>query len=121
MNRRSSQLTAVKEAEEKIVIANLKSVAVAEKMFVLYKNLLSENAQTKWDTIVDSQIGANPWTDLGGKVHDQSQVPLVQSFKDCVTFHLLTVFPQDTAEKERYYVNVHLKITRRFLIRHFVS
>ena len=78
-------------------------------MFILYKNLLSKNAQTKWATIVASQIGVNPWADLGGKVHNQSRIPLVQSFEDCTSFHLLTVFPQDAAEQERYYVNVHLK------------
>jgi len=66
------ELIAVKYAEKKMIMANLKCVAVAGKMFVLYKNLLSENSQTKWATIVDSQIKANPWTDLGGKVHDQS-------------------------------------------------
>ena len=38
------ELEAVRDAAKKIVIANLRSVAVAGKMFVLYKNLLSENA-----------------------------------------------------------------------------
>ena len=45
----------------------------------------------------------------------------MQSFEDCITFHLLTVFPQDAAEKERYYVNAHLKKPGRVKIRHFVS
>ena len=56
-----------------------------------------------------SQIDASPLTDLMGKVHAVPQNPLLQSFEDCVTFYLLTVFPQDVAEQERYYVNVHLK------------
>ena len=70
---------------------------------------------------MSSQIGANPWTDLGGQVHNQSQIPLVQSFEDCETFHLLAIFPQNAAEQERYYVNVHLKKPERVLICHFVS
>ena len=78
-------------------------------MFVLYENLLSENARIKWSTIVASQIGANPWTDLKGTVHTVAQSPSAQSFEDCVTLHLLTVFPQDSAEQKRYYVNLHLK------------
>ncbi len=68
-----------------------------------------------------SQIGENHWTDLKGTVHTVSQSPLVQSFEDCVTFHLLTVFPQDAAEQERYYVNVHLKKTMQVLICHFIA
>ena len=90
-------------------------------MFVLYKNLLSKNARLKWTNIVASQIGANPRTDLKETVHAEPQSPLVQSFEDCVTFHLLTVFPQDSAEQERYYVNVHLKKPARALICHFVG
>ena len=38
-----------------------------------------------------------------------------------MTFHLLTVFPQDAAEQERYYVNVHLKKPARVLFYHFVG
>ena len=68
-----------------------------------------------------SQISANPWTDLKGTVHAEPQSPSVQSFEDCVTFHLMTIFPQDEAEQERYYVNVHLKKPARVLFRHFVG
>ena len=105
----SPELVAFQEAESKINDKNLACVEVAGKMFVLYKNLLSKNARYKWSKIVASQIGANPWTDLKGTVHTVSRIPLVQSFEDCVTFHLLMVFPQDSAEQERYYVNMHLK------------
>ena len=38
-----------------------------------------------------------------------------------MTLHLMTVFPQDAAEQERYYVNVHLKKNGQVLIRHFVG
>ena len=68
-----------------------------------------------------SQIVANPWTDLKGTVHAETRIPLVQSFEDCVAFHLLTVFPQDAAEQERYYVKVHLKKPARVLFLHFVG
>ena len=108
------ELAALREAERKVNDKNLACAEVAGKMFVLYENLLSENAWHKWSKIVDSQIGANPWTDLKGTVHTVSQSPSVQSFEDCVTFHLLTVFPQDAAEQERYYVNMHLKKTCKF-------
>jgi hypothetical protein len=90
-------------------------------MFVLYKNLLSKNARHKWTTIVESQVNADTWTDLQGTVHTVARSPLYQSFKDCVKFHLLTVFPLDAAEHERYYLNVHLKNPARVLIRHFVA
>ena len=110
-----------KAAEKLTVDKNLACAEVAGKMFVLYKNLLSKNARSKWTTIVASQIGASPWTDLKGTVHSEPRSPSVQSFEDCVAFHLLTVFPQDAAEQESYYVNVHLKKPAPVLICHFVG
>ena len=80
-----------------------------EDVRLIQKKLLSKNARHKWTTIVESQVEADTWTDLKGIVHTIARSPLYQSFNDCVTFHLLTVFPLDIAEQERYYVNVHLK------------
>ena len=112
---------AFKAADKIVVDKNLECIEVAGKMFVLYKNLLSKSAQSKWNNILASQIDANLWTDLKGTVHAVSQSLSVQSFEDCVTFHLLTVFPQDAAEQERYYMNVHLKKPARVLFRHFLE
>ena len=95
----SPEREAVRDSVKKIIENIIICVGVAGKMFVLYKNLLSENSRSKWSTIVANQIRANPWIDLGGMVHTLSQIPSVQSFEDCVTFHFLTVFPQDAAEQ----------------------
>ncbi len=43
-----------------------------------------------------------------------------KSFKDCVMFHLLTVFPNNAAEQERYYITNVLKKPQRVSIRQFV-
>jgi hypothetical protein len=115
------ELEAYEEAEAKVRDRNLALIEVARKMFVLYENLLSENARHKWTTIVESQVEAINWTDLKGSVHADSRPPSYESFEDCVKFHLLSVFPRDAAEQERYYINVHLKKPTRVLIRHFVD
>jgi hypothetical protein len=117
----SPELEAFREAEAKVRDKDLNCDEVAGKMFVLYKNLLSKNTQHKWTTIVDFRVDADMWTDLKGIVHDLAHRPLYQSFKDCVKFHLLSVFPLDAAEQERYYINVHLKKPTRVLIFHFVA
>ena len=105
----SPELEAFQEARDKVRDKNLACTEVAGQMFVLYKNLLSKNARHKWTTIVDPQVNADMWTDLQGTVHMVARSPLYQSFEDCVKFHLLTVFHLDSAEQERYYINVHLK------------
>ena len=91
-------------------------------IFGLYENLLDETALLKWNKIVEKQIGVTPWTDLNGKSHDdKARQKTVKSFKDCVKFHLLQIFPDDAAEKQKYYVNNHLKKPAKVTIRHFAD
>jgi hypothetical protein len=96
------ELEAYEEAKAKVRDKNLACAEVARKMFVLHENLLSKNSRHKWTTIVDHQVDAPKWMDLKGIVHAVSRIPSYQSFEDCVKFHLLSVFPLDSAEQERY-------------------
>jgi len=57
------ELAACGIAEAKVLEKNLAMTEVARKMFVLYKNLLSENSRHKWTTIVESQVDAQMWKD----------------------------------------------------------
>ncbi len=43
-----------------------------------------------------------------------------QSFHDCVMFHLLTTFPINAAEQEKYYITNVLKKLQRINVRQFV-
>jgi hypothetical protein len=43
-----------------------------------------------------------------------------KSFDNCVVFHLLTVFPINTAEQEKYYITNVLKEPQRVNVRQFV-
>ncbi len=44
-----------------------------------------------------------------------------ESFNDCIKFHLLTVFPNNAAEQEKYYLSNVLKKPQRVGIRQFVQ
>ena len=91
-------------------------------IFALYENLLDETALLKWNKIVEKQIGVTPWTDLNGISHnDKARQKTVKSFKDCVKFHLLQVFPNDAAEKQKYYINNHLRKPAKVTIRNFAE
>jgi hypothetical protein len=46
---------------------------------------------------------------------------LRKSFEDCVTFHLLTMFPNNAAEQERYHITNVLKKPQRVSICQFVQ
>ncbi len=62
-----------------------------------------------WDKIVSSQVGAASWTNLKGKEHKKEHDKSMESFQDCITFHLLDMFPGDAAKQQRYYINNVLK------------
>ena len=61
------------------------------------------------------------WTDLFGVEHNEKQKRSWQSFMDCVTFHLLSVFQSDAAETQQFYISNGLKKPNRVPIRQFVQ
>ena len=71
-------------------------------MFQLYANLLSVDARYVWNKIVQEQMQSNPYTDLQVVSKKGPRGFLRKSFDDCLMFHLLTVFPSNVAEQERY-------------------
>ncbi len=113
--------------------AELKQAALAAKeattlrdkaaadMFQLYANLLSVNVKYAWNKIVQDQTEADPYQDLQGLNRKGPRGMSRKSFGDCVMFHLLSVFPNNAAEQERYYITNVLKKPQRVSIRQFVQ
>ncbi len=68
-----------------------------------------EEARQPWNKILAERIDCSPWKDLRGNVHNTPRSKTWGSFMKCVTFHLLTVFCNDAAEAQRYYISNGLK------------
>jgi hypothetical protein len=45
----------------------------------------------------------DPWVGVNSELHKGLCMQSWLSFKDCIKLHKLTVFPADTAEKQRFY------------------
>ncbi len=43
----------------------------------------------------------------------------MESFQDCITFHLLDIFPSNAAKQERFYISNVLKKPQRVPVRYF--
>jgi hypothetical protein len=99
---------------------DLRDKAAAD-MFQLYANLLSVDARYAWNKIVQEQTEANPYQDLQRLNRKGPRGMSRKSFEDCVMFHLLTKFPNNAAEQERYYITNVLKKPQRVSIRQFVQ
>ncbi len=84
-------------------------------------NLLSVNAKYAWNKIVHKQTASDPYRALQGCSKKGPRVLLCKSFNDCVMFHLLTMFSNNTAEQEQYYIMNMLKNPQRVSICQFVQ
>jgi hypothetical protein len=90
-------------------------------MFQFYANLLSADAKYAWNKIVKEQTEADPFKDFQGMSRKGPRGLLRKSFNDCVMFHLLTVYPNNAAEQEKYYLSNVLKKPQRVGVHQFVQ
>ncbi len=125
-NKSSVALRAETQADLKIALeaiaeATTQHDKAAADMFQLYANLLSVNARYAWNKIVHKQTEADPYMDLQGLIKKGPWGMSHKSSEDCVMFHLLTVFPNNAAEQERYYIMNVLKKSQRISICQFVQ
>jgi hypothetical protein len=110
----------LKKAKSAAVKAKAVMIAAANKMFTFYANLLSVEAKYGWNKIVEEQTEGNLYVDLQGILQKGPRGMSHQSFDDCVLFYLVTVFPINAAEQEKYYITNVLKKPQRVSVRQFV-
>ncbi len=90
-----------------------KKEATATKMLQVYTNLLSLDAKYAWNKIVQEQTEADSYKDLKDMSRKGPRGLSHESFDKYVMFHLLTVFPNNAAEQEKYYLSNMLKKPQR--------
>ena len=62
-----------------------------------------------------------PWTDLQGNVENIAHEHSVDSFRECVKFHKLSVFAPDAAEHQKYYISQNITKNRKIPLRNFAD
>ncbi len=92
----------------------------ATLMFMFYSNLLSPESKYAWNKIIVEQTEGNPYVNLQGVSLEGPRGMSCKSFNDCVMFHLLTAFPSNAADQEKYYILNILKKPQRANVRQFV-
>ncbi len=112
-----ADLTKAKEAPEN---AKDTMTTATIKMFRFYANLLSLKAKYTWNKIITEQTDSNPYIDLQGISQKGQRGMSPKLFEDCIMFHLLTVFPINAAEQEKFYLTNVLKKPQRVSVHQFV-
>jgi hypothetical protein len=94
--------------------------AAASKMFMCYLNLLSLKSMYAWNKIVSKQMESDLFVNLQGDFLEGPRGMSCELFNDCFMFHLLTAFPINAAEQEKYYISNVLKKPQRINVSQFV-
>jgi hypothetical protein len=94
--------------------------AAANLMFAFYSILISPKSKYALNKIVVEQTESDPFVNLQGVSLEGPRGMLRDSFIDCMMFHLLTVFPINAAEQEKYYILNILKKPQCVNVRQFV-
>jgi hypothetical protein len=99
----------LEKAKQAQKIAKGAMTAAASKMLAFYLNLLSPESKYARNKIVSKQTESNPFVNIQGVSLEGPRGMSCKLFNDCVMFHLLTAFPINAAEQEKYYVTNVLK------------
>jgi hypothetical protein len=110
----------LEKAKQSLRTAKGAMIFAANKMFTFYLNLLSPKSKYAWNKIVSEQTVSDLYINLQGDTLEGPRGMSRKSFNDCVMFHLLTVFPINAAEQEKYYITNVLKKPQRINVRQFV-
>jgi hypothetical protein len=94
--------------------------AAASQMFMFYSNLLSPKSKYSWNKIVSEQTESHPFVNLQGVTLESPRGMSRELFNNCIMFHLLTAFPINAAEQEKYFILNVLKKPQRINVRHLV-
>ncbi len=95
-------------------------IAAATLMFTFYSNLLSPKSKYAWNKIVVEQTEGNPYINLQGVSLEGPRGMSCKWFDNCMMLHLLTAFPVNAAEQEKYYISNVLKKPQRINVHQFV-
>jgi hypothetical protein len=112
-----ADLEKAKQAQE---TAKGKISTAANLMFTFYSNLLSPESKYTWNKIIVEQTEGNPYVNLQSVSLEGPRRMSCKLFNDCAMFHLLTAFPINAAEQEKYYISNVLKKPQRVNVCQFV-
>jgi hypothetical protein len=110
----------LEKAKQAQGIAKGAMTAAMSKIFTFYSNLLSPKSKYAWNKIVAKQTESDLFVNLEGDSLEGPRGMSHKSCNDCLMFHLLTAFPINAAEQEKYNISNVLKKHKHINICQFV-
>ncbi len=94
---------------------------VAQAVFQLYANLLTEEEHQPWDIIVKEQMESLLYPDIFGVKQRKLLGKMTKSFQLCQLLHLQSCFSHDVGENLKFYISNCLKNPKKVHIWQFVQ
>jgi hypothetical protein len=89
-------------------------------VFATTTNFFRGDGKAPWDRIVHEQTEKNPWTNLRGEEQQGVRGKTMLAWKDCYILMLKTVFANNAAEQQKFYITL-LKLPHKLKLRNFLQ
>eukprot|EP00956_Cyclotella_meneghiniana_P003271 scaffold3976_cov45-Cyclotella_meneghiniana.AAC.1 len=114
----------IKQIKDAITAAEEEKSSAMATIFSTTGNFFRGDGKTPWDKIVLEQTERDPWIDLRGVEHTGVRGKTMQAWKDCFMLMLKTVFPNNAAEMQKFYLTLirhSPKISVRAFLQRFTT
>ncbi len=91
------------------------------KTYEQLRNLLSSDAQSKWDHVCRKMQKRDSWTAVNGQVTEGRHLQTGTSFLNCLELHKLTVFSAGAVERQRFYIWQAVRKPQRATVQQHIS
>jgi hypothetical protein len=116
---------AIKKHRAAVAAAKVELAAAMATIFSTTANFFRGDGKTLWDNIVHEQTEKDPWTNLRGEEQSGVRGKTMVAWQDCYTLMLKTVFTNNAAEQQKFYLTLlHLnpaKMKARPFLQHFIT
>jgi hypothetical protein len=89
-----------------VAAAKVEMAAAMATIFSTTANFFRGDGKTPWDNIIHKQTEKDPWTNLRGEEQSGVRGKTMAAWQDCYTLMLKTVFTNNTAEQQKYYLTL---------------
>ena len=112
---------AIKKHKAAVAAAKQDQVAAMATIFSTTANFFRGDGKTPWDNIVHEQTEKDPWTNLRGEEQSGVRGKTMAAWQDCFVLMLKTVFANNAAEQQKFYLTLLRLSPSKMKVRAFLQ
>ena len=116
----ANHVEAIKALQTEVAAAKQERVTAMATVFATTSNFFRGDGKAPWDKIVHEQTEKDPWINLRGVEQAGARGKTLMAWRDCYTLMLKTVFANNAAEQQKFYITL-LKLPHKQKLRAFLQ